>query len=110
MKVYVQFSIHKNIFYITGSVNVALNKPATQSSTWTPSSHLYTADKAVDGDQNSFTYTADNQHPSWWKVDLQDIYSIETIILISPTLSGSKYCARMKRLLMSQQIYSIIKS
>ena len=74
----------------SGSVNIALNKPATQSSTWTPSSHIYTADRAVDGDENTATATADEQHPSWWKVDLQDIYSIEEIELILPATRGSK--------------------
>ena len=54
------------------------------------SSHLYTADRAVDGDNNTFTNTADNQHPSWWKVDLQDKYSIEKIRLTVPALAGSK--------------------
>ena len=67
------------MFIISGSVNIALNKPATQSSTWTLSSHLFTADKAVDGDVDTITATAENQHPSWWKVNLQDIYSIERI-------------------------------
>ena len=75
---------------ITGSVNIAVNKPATQSSTWTTPTISYPADKAVDGDQNSFSYTADNQHPSWWKVDLQDVYSIERIRLIAPALANGE--------------------
>ena len=78
------------MFLISGFVNIALNKPATQSSTWTVSSEFYTADKAVDGDVNTFTYTAEDQHPSWWKVDLQDKYSIEKIVLLVPALTGSK--------------------
>ena len=75
---------------ISGSVNVALNKPATQSSTWTTPGISYPADRAVDGDQNTFTSTADNQHPSWWKVDLQDVYSIERIRLIAPALANGE--------------------
>ena len=82
--------IIKNILYITGSVNVALNKPATQSSTWTTPSISYPADRAVDGDYNTFTYTADDQHSSWWKVDLQDKYSIERIVLIAPASASSE--------------------
>ena len=71
-------------------MTVALNKPAKQSSTWAILSEMYTADKAVDRDQNSFSYTADDQYPSWWKVDLQDIYSIERIFLITAALANSK--------------------
>ena len=71
-------------------MTVALNKPAKQSSTWAILSEMYTADKAVDRDQNSFSYTADDQHPSWWKVDLQDICNIEKIALIAPVLANSK--------------------
>ena len=76
--------------FISGSVNVAFNKPATQSSTWTQLSYLYTADNAVDGDQSSHSNTAENQHPSWWKVDLQDVYNIEKIVLQVPRFAGSK--------------------
>ena len=76
--------------FIIGLVNIALNKPATQSSTWTSRITNYTADRAVDGDQNSFSVTADDQHPSWWKVDLQNVYNIEKIILQVPAFTGSK--------------------
>ena len=44
----------------------------------------------MEGKNNSFSNTADNQHPSWWKVDLQDIYNIEKIILFAPVLANSK--------------------
>ena len=75
---------------VTGSVNLALNKPATQSSTWTTQDQSFTADKAVDGDQNSYSYTADDQHPIWWEVDLQDIYSIEKITIIAHAIANGK--------------------
>ena len=74
--------------FITGSSNAALNKPATQSSTLTAESTSFLADRAVDGDQDSFSYTAVDQHPSWWKVDLQYKYSIEGIQLIVPAFQG----------------------
>ena len=74
----------------SGLISVALNKPATQSSTWTTPTISYPADKAVDGDLNSFTNTADNQHPSWWKVDLQDGYSIGRIVITAPVGAGSE--------------------
>ena len=70
-------------------MNIALNKPATQSSTWAIKSDLYTADRAVDGDGDTFTNTADDQHPSWWKVDLQDVYSIGRIVISAPVFVGS---------------------
>ena len=54
------------------------------------SSEFYTADKAVDGDGNTAAATAQDQHPSWWKVDFQDKYRIENIILLVHAFAGSK--------------------
>lgn len=59
--------------------NVALGKPATQSSTYNNNANDG-ASKAVDGNYNSFTHTecwkGINQ---WWRVDLEDVYTIATI-------------------------------
>ena len=82
-------------FFFSGSVNIALNKPATQSSTWIAESVKYPADRAVDGNGNTFTNTAQDQHPSWWKVDLQDVYSIGRIVILAPVLSGSELSASL---------------
>ena len=63
-------------------MNLALNKFATQSSTWKQKkSQKYTADKAVDGYLNTFASTSPNQHTSWWKVDIQAMSIIEKIVL-----------------------------
>ena len=82
-------------FFFLGSVNIALNKPATQSSTWTTPGISYPADKAVDGDVDTFTNTAQDQHPSWWKVDLQDVYSIGKIVIYAPVAAGSELAASL---------------
>jgi hypothetical protein len=49
-------------------VNLALQKPATQSSIDSGNS----ADRAVDGDSGSFAQTLSEVHP-WWQVDLGEI-------------------------------------
>ena len=78
-------------FLISGSVaadvNVALNKNATQSSTYNSS---FPASKAVDGDTDTFQHTtsADGGY-SWWEVDLGNSTSIHTLKLI-PRYSDRK--------------------
>ncbi|MCU1267735.1 MAG: repeat-associated core domain protein, partial [Acidobacteria bacterium] len=62
-------------------INVALNKPATQSTTFSTTS---TADKAVNGDANgrfsSGSASATNYGlNSWWQVDLQSVQNINSI-------------------------------
>lgn len=56
--------------------NFALNKPATQSSTYLS----YTAANAVDGDVNTFTHTNYDTRPIW-EVDLGAIQPIDEINL-----------------------------
>lgn len=61
--------------YILGT-NIALGKPATQSSTLNSD---YPASKAVDGDLSTISQTdADKEH-TWWKVDLQQTYEVQSI-------------------------------
>ena len=55
-----------------------MGKTTDQSSTYF---FNYPASKAVNGVYNDFTHTADNEYPSWWRVDLGDIYNIGQIIL-----------------------------
>lgn len=55
--------------------NVALDKPATQSSTWPlDGGYTYGAEKAVDGDTvgngSNLSNTAGNEASPWWQVDL----------------------------------------
>jgi hypothetical protein len=54
--------------------NLALNKPTTASTNLTPS------DLAVDGDLNT-RWSAENGDNQWFQVDLQKLYSINTIVI-----------------------------
>jgi RHS repeat-associated protein len=58
-------------------VNLALNKPAQQSSQLNSS---YPASKGVDGSISSFTHTNGDAN-AWWQVDIGNIYYIETLKL-----------------------------
>ncbi|XP_076464826.1 uncharacterized protein LOC143296679 [Babylonia areolata] len=66
--------------------NVALHKPAAQSSV-DPEFPSLTADKAVDGNQN--TFVSECQHterpaspqPQWWLVDLQAFHEITSVTI-----------------------------
>ena len=62
-------------------MNVALNKPASQSSTYSAS---YPASKAVNGitdGSSDFSHTNASNRVKWWKVDLQAKYTIGRIKL-----------------------------
>ena len=61
---------------LTGE-NVALFRPATQSSTVAP----YDASYAVDGDNSSFSLT-DGEHP-WWKVQLAEPLWVSQVEIIN---------------------------
>uniref|UniRef100_A0A3Q3LXT0 Fucolectin tachylectin-4 pentraxin-1 domain-containing protein n=1 Tax=Mastacembelus armatus TaxID=205130 RepID=A0A3Q3LXT0_9TELE len=64
------------------SPNVALKGHATQSSTL---SAFTDASKAIDGRRNSFyssgfcSHTAENEADPWWRVDLQQTYTVTTV-------------------------------
>ena len=71
----------------TGS-NVALNKPATQSSTYDPncSAAAKAVDGNTDGNYGSCSLATGNQDDSpWWQVDLQSIYQVSYIDLWNRT-------------------------
>ena len=60
-------------------INVALGKPASQSSTLGSS---YTADKAVDNNLGTFSHTVGGADPNpWWQVNLAGNYIIQSITL-----------------------------
>ena len=69
---------------IVDPINIALNKPATQSSTYSGR----TASRAVDGNRNTDYYkgfcsrTWDDE-PPWLIVDLQSTYSVREVVLTS---------------------------
>ncbi|KAL3781625.1 hypothetical protein HJC23_002002 [Cyclotella cryptica] len=67
---------------IASGVNLALGKPATQSSTFrsnggTPKN----ATDAVDGDMATFSHT--NDASPWWMVDLEGMFLIESISILN---------------------------
>ena len=66
-----------NLMTLTGAENVALLRPATQSSTVT----AYHANYAVDGDNSSFSLTYD-EHP-WWKVQLAEPLWVSQVEIIN---------------------------
>ena len=75
--------------YILVSSNLALNKPAWQSST-DPYSDYYgfepVAGFAVDGDRSSMYYTGSCTHTNdepnpWWTVDLEGEYVVREVVI-----------------------------
>ncbi|NVJ17990.1 discoidin domain-containing protein [Myxococcus sp. AM010] len=66
--------------------NLALGKPASQSST----THSADASRAVDGntegafDQGSVTHT-DNTWQPWWQVDLEGVHAISSVVVYNRT-------------------------
>ena len=68
-------------------VNLALNKPASQSSNYSDASGTYVAGKAVDGNLHSPAGASitGNQNRPWWQVDLGDVYPIDVIDILGRT-------------------------
>eukprot|EP00105_Crassostrea_gigas_P023013 XP_011442722.1 PREDICTED: fucolectin [Crassostrea gigas] len=72
---------------LTAASNLALNKPATQSSTltWPAVGLNYSADLAVDGNNGTdfvvdlCTHTGNGDTNPWWLVDLQADYFIKSV-------------------------------
>ncbi|XP_025079431.1 fucolectin-like [Pomacea canaliculata] len=72
------------VLHVSSLENVALLKPARQSSDYSSS----TADKAVDGDTDGVRYnghcsTTNQTVNSWWKVDLMGLYTISHVELFN---------------------------
>jgi hypothetical protein len=63
-----------------GGNNVALKKPATQSSTLNNNAKL-NATAAVDDDSTTFSHTSSSESSHWWQVDLEGLSSIEDITI-----------------------------
>lgn len=70
---------------VTVLSNLALRKPANQSSTlW-----IHTAEYAVDGNygtditEDQCTHTDTNDMNPWWMVDMQTVYSITSIRIVN---------------------------
>ena len=65
----------------TGRVNIALNKPAEQSSDYRA---YYPASRAVNGiiqGDDEFSHTLNSGGIKWWKVNLENKYSLGQIKL-----------------------------
>ncbi|MFY0601569.1 MAG: carbohydrate-binding protein [Cyclobacteriaceae bacterium] len=65
----------------SGGTNLALNKPATQSSNYNGS---LVASNANDGNQNTINHTQ-NTSNAWWQVDLGSVSDITTIQVYNRT-------------------------
>ena len=62
--------------------NIALGKPANQSSTYINGNTSYYASRAVDGNIEQFSSTNDGPGgPNWLMVDLEQMYSIGYVII-----------------------------
>jgi beta-galactosidase len=57
--------------------NIALSHPASASS----EAPQHTADLAIDDDAKTSWQAADNDSKAWWQVDLEGLYSIESVRL-----------------------------
>lgn len=67
------------IFCVAVNLNVALMKPAYQSSRHSSSSRNLAASSAVDGSLSTFSATAYHYTGTWWRVDLLNSYNIEGV-------------------------------
>ena len=73
----------QSIEYGSPLSNIALGKPATQSSTYNNIGSA-PAHSAVDGSETSFTHTACWQgFAQWWEVDLEDDYTIASMNIVN---------------------------
>ena len=63
---------------VQGQTNLALRKPATQSSTYAAD---YPASVCVDGDRNSGFCHTDSEVNPWWQVDLGSNYALSQIVV-----------------------------
>ena len=70
-------SIYSAYFLFSEARNIAINKPAAQSSDY---SKKYPATNAVNGDIDDFSHTLPDD-AKWWKVNLVAKYSIRRIEL-----------------------------
>ena len=70
-------------------INLALNKPASQPSTYSTA----VASRAVDGDRGTLSCTLGLMHP-WWSVDLGAEYSVDHVTVMNDLNVGAGKCRR----------------
>lgn len=80
-------------------INVALNKPASQSSTsrWSQPGEAQAAVNGIKSGEHSF-HTDLEPHP-WWQVDLGKIYPVTTITVYNRGKKGTPMADRAKSLI-----------
>jgi len=66
--------------FVTGVTNIAIGKPVIQSSTFMDL-YYFMAHSAVDGNFQSMTESAPTDEPKWWRLDLKEVVTIDTIVL-----------------------------
>jgi len=69
----------QSVTYGTPFPNIALGKPASQSSSYGNSD----AGSAVDGIEQTYTHTLCELRGEWWKVDLGDVYTISSLKIVN---------------------------
>ena len=79
--------LYRKTTYHLDFENVALRKPTTQSSTGSDEHGSYGANRAVDGNKNrdfnklSCTHTHYQDERPWWRVDLQQAYTVHKVTM-----------------------------
>ena len=66
---------------LSESTNVALGKTATQSSTFRNNDDKFGAKNAVDGSLETYVHT--EYKSAWWMVDLEALFSVESIHILN---------------------------
>lgn len=66
------------------SINLALGKPASQSSTYSPASLAVDGNRDGNYDHGSVAHT-NNDGDSWWQVDLQEVQSVGEVVISNRT-------------------------
>lgn len=78
-------SVMFTVYLLTALTDIAVGKPATQSSTF----ETNVADHAVDGDrgtdliENTCSHTDIKDFNPWWRVDLQAVYYIIKVRILN---------------------------
>eukprot|EP00956_Cyclotella_meneghiniana_P035661 scaffold116902_cov58-Cyclotella_meneghiniana.AAC.4 len=81
----------REVRVFSSGVNVAVGKPATQSSDL---DGLRVASKAVDGKWGSWSSTgAEDTCSLWWELDLEDILPVEKVIIVNRKCNDDATCS-----------------
>ena len=78
---------HLTDCFVPANTNLARNKPATQSSDWSPD---YVARNAVDGNTYTFSKTGEQNNP-YWSVDLGVSCYIDDLYITNVIKNGELF-------------------